>query len=118
MDDLSTEFKRGAVRPVECLRGGWALIKEEYWLFLGIVFIGMLIGGAAPFGLLTGPMMCGIHLCLLRRIRGRPTDFSMLFEGFQYFGPSFVATLFMIVPMMLLSFLGSFGMIIGMFAIL
>src|SRR5947207_13276000 len=58
----------------------------------------MLIAGAVPFGILLGPMWCGIDVCMLRRHDGRRVKFGHLFEGFNYFGPSFVATLFVIVP--------------------
>ena len=30
------EFRRGVVAPLECIKEGWALIKEQYWLFFGI----------------------------------------------------------------------------------
>jgi hypothetical protein len=35
-----TEFRRGAIAPMECIKEGWALIKDQYWLFLGIRFAG------------------------------------------------------------------------------
>ena len=60
-----TDFRRGVVEPVECLKEGWALIKDQYWLFLGISLVGMLLGGAVPIVLL-GPMMSGIFLCLFK----------------------------------------------------
>jgi hypothetical protein len=95
-------YNRGAVRPLACLREGWQLIKDDYWLFLGICFVGALVGGMGPFGILLGPTMCGIHLCLLRREHGLSVSFSMLFNGFEYFLQSFIATLFMVVPMIVL----------------
>jgi hypothetical protein len=102
MSEGGLTFNRGAVRPVECLKAGWRLIRDDYWLFLGITFVGMLIGNLVPFGLLVGPMMCGIYLCLLRREGGRRVTFEMLFEGFNYFVQSLIATLLMMVPMLLL----------------
>ena len=98
MDSDRFTFNRGAVRPMVCLREGWQLIKEDYWLFLGLSFVGALLGQLGPFGILLGPMMCGIHLCLLRREAGLRVSFDMLFKGFDYFLQSFIATLFMIVP--------------------
>ena len=65
------DYERGAVKPIVCLREAWQLIKDEYWLFLGISLVGIFMGGAAPMALLMGPAMCGIHLCLLRRIHNR-----------------------------------------------
>src|SRR5437660_741121 len=90
-------FERGVVKPMECLREGWQLIKDDYWLFLGISLVGSLLAGAVP-AILVGPAMCGIHLCLLRRLHGRRVSFDMLFRGFDYFGPSLIATLIIFVP--------------------
>jgi hypothetical protein len=88
MSEHDLEFNRRAVRPVECLREGWQLIKDDYWLFLGICLVGALIGHLVPMGILAGPMMCGINICLLRRMSGRPVKFDMLFRGFDHFLPS------------------------------
>ena len=108
-------FNRGAVRPMECLREGWRLIKDDYWLFFGITFIGMLVGGAAPMGILMGPLFCGIHICLFERERGRPVSFDMLFRGFHYFAPSLVATLMMVVPMIVLILVADGLFLVGVF---
>lgn len=97
-----TEFNSGAIRPVECLKAGWALIKGEYWLFLGIAFVGLLIGGAVPFGILMGPMMCGIYMALLSRMRGERVEFGALFKGFDFFGESVIATIIQVVPVLVL----------------
>lgn len=92
------EFVRGAIRPVECLRAGWDLVRGDYWLLLGITFVGGLIAGLAPLGVMMGPMMCGIYICLFRRARGRPVRFEMLFDGFKHFLPSLIATLIRMAP--------------------
>lgn len=91
-------FNRSAVRPMECLKIGWALIKPQYWLFFGITAVGMLIASVAPFGILMGPMMCGIYLVYFQARRNQPIEFGMLFKGFDHFGQSFIATLIHMVP--------------------
>ena len=96
------EFNRGTIRPMECLKGGWELIKGEYWLFLGITFVGIIIGGTVPLGILMGPMMCGIYLCFLRRMRGERVEFSMLFKGFDSFGDGVIAGLVQVIPVMVM----------------
>lgn len=96
------EFNRGAVRPIECLRAGWDLIKGQYWLFLGISVVAMLVGSAVPLGILLGPMICGVHLALFRRQRGEPVTFDTLFKGFDYFADSLIATLIQVVPILLI----------------
>jgi hypothetical protein len=92
------EFRKGAINPVQCLQEGWALIKDQYWLFFGIALVGILIGSAVPLGIILGPMMCGIYLCLLRRRRGETVTFDLLFKGFDYFVQSLIAMLIQIVP--------------------
>jgi uncharacterized membrane protein len=91
-------FRRNVVEPVQCLKAGWATIKDQYWLFVGISVVGMLVGSAVPLGILLGPMMCGIYLTLFKKRRGEPIEFGTLFKGFDFFGPSVVATLIHLVP--------------------
>jgi hypothetical protein len=95
-------FNRGAVRPLECLQAGWSLVKSQYWLFLGITAVGILVGSVGPMAILMGPMMCGIYLCLLARMRGEAVSFELLFKGFDHFAQSLIATLIQVVPVMLL----------------
>ncbi len=111
-------FNRGAIRPMECLTGAWQLIKRDYWLFLGIAFVGHLVAGLAPFGILLGPALCGIHLCLLRQAHGQRVSFDMLFQGFNYFGQSLIATLFLMAPMLVLVLIYLVGYFGGVFGLL
>jgi len=101
---------------MECLRAGWALIKEKYWLFFGISVLGMLIASFGPFGVLLGPMMCGIYYCLFRQMRGQPVKFDMLFKGFEYFIQSLIAALIMMIPMVVIMVPGYIVMLVTMFA--
>ena len=91
-------FRRGVVEPVECLKAGWNLVRNEYWLFVGMCAVGMIIGSAVPLGILMGPMMCGLYLAFFRKRRGLPIEFGTLFKGFDYFGQSVVAALLHIIP--------------------
>jgi len=91
-------FRRNVVEPVRCIQAGWALVKDQYWLFVGICAVAMLIGSAVPLGILLGPMMCGIYLTCFKKRRGEPIEFGTLFKGFDFFGPSVAATLIHIVP--------------------
>ncbi|HEV2883949.1 MAG TPA: hypothetical protein VGW36_03770 [Pyrinomonadaceae bacterium] len=97
-DPLAVEFRRNAVEPIECLKAGWALIKDQYWLFVGMTAVGLIIGSVVPLGILTGPMMCGIYLALFNTRRGQPIEFATLFKGFDYFGDSVIATLIHMIP--------------------
>ncbi|HEV7472630.1 MAG TPA: hypothetical protein VGN90_01200 [Pyrinomonadaceae bacterium] len=111
------EFKRNAVQPMECVKAGFELIKSQYWLFVGITVVGILIGSVVPLGILMGPMMCGIYLALFQTRRGNPIEFNLLFKGFDYFGDAVIAMLLhmipiiiVIVPTYILFYAGMFGM--------
>lgn len=95
-------FKRNAVEPLECIKAGFELIKSQYWLFMGITVVGIIIGSIVPLGILMGPMMCGIYLALLKTRRGQPIEFGTLFKGFDYFGDSLIATMLHLIPMVVI----------------
>ena len=96
------EFRRKAVEPVECIKSGWNLIRNQYWLFVGLTVVGILIGSVVPFGILLGPMMCGIYLTLFKTRRGQPIEFNDLFKGFDFFRDSLIATLLHLVPILVI----------------
>ena len=91
-------YKRKAVEPVECIKTGWELVKPQYWLFVGMCIIGYVIGTAVPLGILMGPMMAGLYLTFFALRRREPIEFATLFKGFEFFGPSLVATLLHAIP--------------------
>jgi hypothetical protein len=91
-------FRRNAVDPVQCIKGGWELIKSKYWLFVGMTLVALLIGSAVPLGILLGPMMCGMYLAFFKVRRGEAIEFGTLFKGFDYFGQSVVAALLHTLP--------------------
>ena len=95
------DFRTGVVSPVECIKEGWALIKDQYWLFFGITLVGFIIGGAVPI-VLFGPMMCGIFICLLQRQRNEPVEFGTLFKGFDYFVPGLIVAVIKLIPMIII----------------
>jgi hypothetical protein len=94
------QFRTGVIKGTECVKEAWALVKDQYWLFLGIVFVGVFIGGAIPIVLL-GPMMVGIYLCYFRKMRGEPVEFGTLFKGFDYFVQGLIAALIQMIPMVI-----------------
>lgn len=94
-------YKRKAVDPVECIKTGWEMIKPYYWLFVGMAFIAYVIGQAVPV-ILMGPMLCGFYLSLFMVRRREPIEFGTLFKGFDYFGPSVVATLLHALPVVVI----------------
>ena len=111
-------FKRNAVEPTVCIKAGWSLIKDQYWLFLGMSLLTILIGGLVPFGILLGPMMCGVFLALFKRMRGETVDSGLFFKGFDYFGNSVVATLLHIIPVVIIVVPFYISFYVGMFLML
>ena len=70
-----SEFNTGVIRPIECVREGWELIKNEYWLMFAISLVGGLLAGVTVYVLL-GAMICGIFGCYLKKIDGEPVVVS------------------------------------------
>ncbi len=104
MQNLSpaTAFRRGVVQPVFCLKSGWSLVRDQYWLFVGMSAVAIILGSLVPFGILFGPMMCGIYIALFQRRRDLTVEFGALFKGFDFFGESIVATLIHYVPIVII----------------
>jgi len=94
-------YKRKAVDPIECIKAGWEMLKPHYWLFVGMAFIAYVIGQAVPI-ILMGPMLCGFYLSLFSSRRREPLEFGTLFKGFDFFGPSIVATLLHAIPIVVI----------------
>jgi uncharacterized membrane protein len=105
MNPNPVEFRSGVVSPMECVKEGWQLIKDQYWLFMGLTLVAMLVGGAVPV-VLIGPMMCGLYLCLFAKMRGEPVEFGMLFKGFDYFTQALVAAAIQTLPVILVMAVG------------
>lgn len=93
----NTEFRTGVIAPVECVKEGFERIKRDYWLLFAISLVGGLIGGFTMY-ILLGAMLCGIFYAYLKAIDGKPVVFDDLWKGMNYFGPSLVVILLLIVP--------------------
>jgi len=105
---------RNAIEPIACISTAWAMVKQQYWLFVGMCAVGLLIASAVPLGILTGPMMCGFYIAFLNLRRGRPIEFATLFKGFDFFGPSLVATLLHVLPILAVVIPAYFLFYVGM----
>ena len=93
--DLS--FNCGAIKPVECLKEAWQLIKNDYWLLFAISLIGAMVAGVTIYVLL-GAMVCGIIGCYLKKIDGEELRFEDLWTGMRYLVPSIPIALLFIIP--------------------
>lgn len=108
------DFNRGAVRPIQCLSDGYTLLKGNYGGFLGVLIIGYLIiivSAFIPLTPLMPPIICGLYLCLFAMMRREHFSTSTLFQGFNFFGQSFLASLFVTIPMFCLSILMQVGIV-------
>lgn len=94
------EFRTGVIKPVECVKEGFALIKSDYWLLLAMTIVAGLIGGVTLF-IAVGAMSCGLSHAYLKRIDGKPVVFDDLIKGFSWFWPSLAVALVIVVPMLI-----------------
>ncbi len=92
----SREFRRIAARPIERLTEAKDMLGDQYWLFVGICLVGIIIGSVVPMGIILGPMMCGIYLCFRYRMNGIQVRFETLFKGFDVFMNALLANLILI----------------------
>lgn len=93
------DIHTGVIRPVECVKEGFELIKSDYWLLFGIWLVGGMLGGISLF-IAAGAMTCGTFYAYLKKIDGFPVKFEDLFKGIQWFGSGLVVMLFIVVPML------------------
>ena len=108
------EPRRVPARPIELMSRAKALVGEQYWLFVGICLVGVLIASLVPMGLATGAMMIGIFHAFHYRERGMEADFNHLFKGFDQFIEGFLVTLMMfalsfavMIPIVILFIVGA-----------
>ncbi len=94
-------FNTGVIRPVEVYKEAWNIIKSDYWMVFAVDIVGFIVAGAVPL-VLVGPMMCGIYMVLLGKMKGQPVDFQKLFKGFDFFLPSLLLTVIIMLPFILL----------------
>ncbi len=107
------QYKVGVIRPVECMKEGWELIKDQYWLIFAITFVGIIIASLIPLGIAIGAMFCGIYYVLFKKMNGERIEFGDLFKGFEYFLPGLIVTLVVIIPM-IISMIFVYGSVIAM----
>lgn len=87
--------------PIGRLKRAKALLGDQYMMFVGICFVGLLVAGAVPI-VLVGPMMCGMFICYRERMMGRPASFDKLFTGFDKFAESLIAYIIQFIVQMVI----------------
>ncbi|CAN5285417.1 hypothetical protein BH20ACI2_BH20ACI2_12600 [soil metagenome] len=90
-------FRRGVVKPIECVKEGLELIKSDYWLLFAIWLVSGVIGSVSLL-IAAGAMTCGTFYCYLRKIDGQPVSFDDLWKGMQWFLPGLIVFVVIVVP--------------------
>ena len=91
------EFRTGVIKPIECVKEAWVIVKPDFWMLFVIMFVGILISGAT-FYVLSGAMICGIHHVYLKRVDRENSGFEDLWKGFTWFGSGLVVILVIVIP--------------------
>jgi len=93
-----TDFQTGVIKPIECVKEGFELIKSDYWILFAATLVAGLIGAFTLY-ILMGAMACGMFYMYLRKIDGVSISLDDLWKGFGWWLPGFVVMLFIVVPM-------------------
>jgi hypothetical protein len=86
-----------SINPIDLYKRSLALMGDQYWLFVGMTLVAILVGSVVPFGILMGPMFVGLYMCFREREEGRRVEFGKLFQGFDEFVNSLIVTLILVV---------------------
>ena len=76
-----------------CLHRGWVLVRGDFWPAVGVTALILLLLHVGGF-LFVGPLLGGLCLYFLKRIRGEQSSVETVFSGFRIaFMPLFLAGL-------------------------
>ncbi len=97
----------------DCIGRAWELLKRDFWFLIAASLVAGLIGaglfipylGVVASLILCGPMIGGLSILYLRKIRGKFANFGDIFLGF---GPAFGSLLGAYLVCMLLIGIGFF----------
>ncbi len=108
--DQETAFKSAAIGPVAIVREAWELIKPQYPLFVGLIFIQFVIWLLASFVPFIGSVLsniaascltCGFFMIVFAATRNEKLQIGLIFEGFSRFVPVVVFMLLQMVPILI-----------------
>lgn len=98
----------GRVQTGKWISTAWTLVTAQVWMFALATIVMVVLSGVVPV-IVQGPMLAGMHIICWRVLLGGRADVSELFKGFNFFVPSLVASLLI----MIFSFLGLFACLVG-----
>jgi uncharacterized membrane protein len=100
-------YNRNAVNAGNAISEGMSFPGFNYWLFFGIglvvwlilIFLGFipLINIIVP-PILSGPLLVGLYVVILKKYDGEPADFGMMFSGFNKFVPAMIVSVLLSIP--------------------
>lgn len=73
--------RTSVLRVGSCFRRGWTLVKSDFWPTVIVTAVIIILANGA--NILGGPLMGGLWLFHLNRIRGRKADMETAFSGFR-----------------------------------
>jgi uncharacterized membrane protein len=105
------QYESGVVDAGGCISNAWEMIKQRYWMYVGISFLAFIITSYlyCISWFVIGPIMGGVFLVALRDMRGEPVDFGMMFKGFEKFVPLMIVGLVQSIPRILGDMIGIFA---------
>ena len=98
----------GRVQTGKWISTAWTLVTGQIGMFMLATIVLLAVNGVIPV-IAQGPMLIGMHIICWRVLLGGRADVGDLFKGFNFFVPSLVASLLI----MIFSFLGLFACIVG-----
>lgn len=105
-----------------CVRRGWALVRNHFWPLVGMsAFVTVALAGVSSWGfaignqhstggtsllgtLLAGPLLGGLFLYFLKKIRGEAATLETAFTGFRQPLPHLVVAALLLVLLTVLGF--------------
>ncbi|MFO0939429.1 MAG: hypothetical protein U0930_01545 [Pirellulales bacterium] len=109
----STKLTSG---PIDIFRRAVQLLKAQFWIFMAFSCLSVLIAAMVPFGLLFGPVLVGLFLCLKQSEQGAKFDINTLLKGMERFLDSFIVMVALIVVNMLVTVPMVIGFLVLMFS--
>ena len=97
---IQIDITENRIDAFSAVSEGWSLVRDQYFLFVVISLIFMLLTSIDYVGLLLqGPLTCGYYFCLLAKMRGERVHLGMIFLGFNYLIPSIIVWLISLAPL-------------------